>query len=144
MGSLGGTASDSRAGMVRVAQDETYDALPLPSMPRFRFSSPGSGPNQIVNSVRAKSSPGTVPRTAPRAATSTPLSGHQVNDMVAPFLTSPMSDVKREMDASVPPTLRSSSAQPDASQVPSMSRRNTMVTRLHWRELMTMSGSLER
>ena len=34
-------------------------------MPRFRFSSPGSGPNQIVNSVRAKSSPGTVPRTVP-------------------------------------------------------------------------------
>src|SRR5262249_61855154 len=77
----------------------SYDALPLPSMPRFRFSSPGSGPNQIVNSERAKSSPGTVPRTVPRAATSTPASGHQVNDILSPFLTSPMSDVKREMDA---------------------------------------------
>ena len=54
-----------------------------------------------------------------------------------------MSDVKREMDGSVPPTLRSSSAHPDPSRAPSMSRRNTMVPRLHWRELMTVSASLE-
>src|SRR5262249_40284069 len=100
------------------ARDESYEEFPWPSMPRFRFPAPGSGPNQTVNSARAKSSPGTVPRTAPRSATSTPASGHQVNDMVSPFLTSPMSDLKRAMDASVPPTFFSSSAQPDASWLP--------------------------
>jgi hypothetical protein len=88
-----------------------------------------------------------LPRGWPFSATSIPFPGRQVNDCVSPFFTSGMSAVNwaiRSCGGLFLPSLRSSSAQPDARGARSMLRRKFMVTRFVWRESITVAASLVR